>query len=108
MNIEYYVYGVNIKMNRQWTKEEANAWYAKLPWLRGCNFIGSDCANRFDMWQSYKAEQKLATAERELALSEKLGFNTVRLWVIFEAWLNEPEFFMDKGRTWAVHIGSLL
>lgn len=95
-------------MNRQWTKEEANAWYAKLPWLRGCNFIGSDCANRFDMWQSYKAEQKLATAERELALSEKLGFNTVRLWVIFEAWLNEPEFFMDKGRTWAVHIGSLL
>ena len=95
LNIEYYVYGGNIKMNRQWTKEEANAWYAKLPWLRGCNFIGSDCANRFDMWQSYKAEQKLATAERELALSEKVGFNTVRLWVIFEAWLNEPEFFMD-------------
>ena len=82
-------------MKTQWSVEQANEWYASLPWLRGCNFIGSDWANRFDMWQSYRAEEKLATARRELALCETLGFNTVRLWIIFEAWLNEPEFFMN-------------
>ena len=82
-------------MKTQWSAEKANRWYGKLPWLRGCNFIGSDCANRFDMWQSYRAREKLRTAERELALCRELGFNTVRLWIIFEAWLNEPEFFME-------------
>lgn len=82
-------------MKTQWSAEKANRWYEKLPWLRGCNFIGSDCANRFDMWQSYGAREKLLTAERELALCQKLGFNTVRIWIIFEAWLNEPEFFME-------------
>ncbi len=82
-------------MKTQWSAESANRWYEKLPWLRGCNFIGSDCANRFDMWQSYRAREKLLTAERELALCQELGFNTVRIWIIFEAWLNEPEFFME-------------
>ncbi len=49
-------------MKTQWTPEQANEWYAKLGWLRGCNFIGSDCANRLDMFQKYKSEEKLATA----------------------------------------------
>ena len=82
-------------MKRQWTPEEANAWYKKLGWLRGCNFIGSDCVNRLDMWQSYKIEEKLATADRELALAEKIGFNTVRLWANFDVYYAEPDSFMD-------------
>ena len=82
-------------MTKRWTEEQANSWYAKLPWLRGCNFIGSDCANRFDMWQSHNAEEHLKTAERELALCEKIGFNTVRIWLIFEAYHSEPEHFME-------------
>ena len=71
-------------MKTKWTCEQANAWYEKLGWLRGCNFIGSDCTNRLDMFQAYKAEEKLATAERELALCQKIGFNTVRIWANFD------------------------
>lgn len=82
-------------MKRQWTNAEANAWYQKQGWLRGCNFIGSDCANRLDMWQSYRSEEKLATADRELALAEKIGFNTVRLWANFDVYYAEPDAFMD-------------
>ena len=82
-------------MKRQWTKEEANAWYENIGWLRGCNFIGSDCTNRLDMFQSYKAEEKLATAERELALSQKIGFNTVRIWANFDVYYAEPESYME-------------
>lgn len=82
-------------MKRKWTCEEANEWYKKLGWLRGCNFIGSDCANRLDMWQSYKCEEKLATAEKELALCQKIGFNTVRLWANFDVYYAEPESYME-------------
>ena len=82
-------------MNRRWTCEEANAWYEKQGWLRGCNFIGSDCANRLDMFQSYKSEQKLETAERELALCQKIGFNTVRIWANFDVYYAEPESYME-------------
>ena len=82
-------------MNRKWTIEEANEWYEKQGWLRGCNFIGSDCANRLDMFQSYKSEEKLATAERELALCQKIGFNTVRLWANFDVYYAEPDSYME-------------
>lgn len=82
-------------MKRQWTCEEANAWYAEYPWIRGCNFIGSDCANRRDMWQSYKNDERMATADRELALAEKTGFNTVRLIMDFDVWLQERESYME-------------
>ena len=82
-------------MKRQWTCEEANAWYKELGWLRGCNFIGSDCVNRLDMWQKYNCEQKLATAERELALCQRIGFNTVRLWANFDVYYAEPESYME-------------
>ena len=82
-------------MKEKWTCEQANAWYAKQGWLRGCNFIGSDCANRLDMWQKHNCEQKLKTAERELALCQKIGFNTVRLWVTFDVYYAEPESFME-------------
>ncbi len=82
-------------MKRRWTAQEANDWYKKLGWLRGCNFIGSDCANRLDMWQSYQSDVKLATADRELALAHKIGLNTVRLWANFDVYYAEPESFMD-------------
>lgn len=81
-------------MSSQWTIEQAWDWKKKTGWLRGCNFIGSDCANRIDMWQSYKSEAHLQTAERELALCRDTGFNTVRLIVEFDVWLQERASFM--------------
>ena len=82
-------------MKRQWTKEEAWAWYHAQPWLRGCNFIGSDCCSRIDMWQSFDFEKHMETAERELTACEELGFNTVRLIIEFDVWVQEREAFMD-------------
>ncbi len=84
-----------VKMKEQWTSEQANAWYEKLGWLRGGNFIGSDCANRLDMFQKYKSEEKLATAEQELALCQKIGFNTVRIWANFDVYYAEPDSYME-------------
>ena len=82
-------------MKERWSSKQAQKWYSKQGWLRGCNFIGSDCTNRLDMWQSYKSEEKLLTAEKELALCEKIGFNTVRLWANFDVYYKEADAFMD-------------
>ena len=53
-------------MKERWTKEQAKAWYDGLAWLRGCNFIGSDCCSRIDMWQSHGREGHMETAKREI------------------------------------------
>lgn len=82
-------------MKRQWTEQEINEWYAKQPWLRGTNFLPSDCVNRLDMWQSIGREEHLKTAETELKLSKETGFNTVRLWCNFDVYYKEPEEFMQ-------------
>lgn len=79
----------------KWTEEKAWEWYNSHRWLRGCNFIGSDCANRRDQWQSLGREERMKTAEREISLAERIGFNTVRLIMDFDVWLQEPESYME-------------
>jgi len=81
-------------MKRRWTEAEVNEWYSRQGWLRGCNFIGSDCANRVDMWQSHGHAERMVTAERELKLCRDIGFNTVRLIIEFDVWLQERDSFM--------------
>ena len=58
-------------MNGVWSKEKAWDWYNNRTWLRGCNFMGSDCANRIDQWQAEGFEERLETTDRELALLAK-------------------------------------
>ena len=82
-------------MKDKWTVEQANEWYRKQGWLRGCNFMGSDCSCRLDTFQSYRHEERLKTAEREIALAQKIGFNTVRIWANFDVYYAEPESYME-------------
>ena len=56
-------------MKGQWSRERAWDWYDRHPWFRGCNFMGSDCANRIDQWQALGFEERMVTAERELKLA---------------------------------------
>ena len=44
-------------METKWSREKAWAWYNARAWIRGCNFMSSDCANRIDQWQSYGFEK---------------------------------------------------
>ena len=85
-------------MLRKWTESEAWDWKKQTGWLRGCNFIGSDCCSRIDMWQSHNSSEHLETADRELSHCKKIGFNTVRLIVEFDVWLQERESFMQIHR----------
>ena len=82
-------------MNTRWSCEKANEWYKKQGWLRGCNFIGSDCANRLDMFQKYKSKEKLQTAAKELALLKEVVFNTVLIWANFDVYYAERESYLE-------------
>ncbi|MBQ9785645.1 MAG: cellulase family glycosylhydrolase [Clostridia bacterium] len=83
-------------MSGKWSKERAWEWYNSRPWIRGCNFMPSDCANRIDMWQEYKFEEHFATAEREIALAESIGFNSVRIILEYEVWEHQHDGFMER------------
>ncbi len=79
----------------RWTKERIWSWYNSRPWLRGCNYMSADCANRVDQWQSHGWEQRLQTTEEELVLMRDTGFNTVRLIPEYVVWKEEHDFFLQ-------------
>jgi hypothetical protein len=70
--------------SQRWSPETANAWYARQPWLVGCNFIPSTAINQLEMWQADTFDP--ATIDRELGWAEKIGFNTVRVFLHDLAW----------------------
>ncbi len=80
----------------QWSKEKAWEWYNVQPWLRGCNFMPSNCANRIDQWQAYHFDEHLAAADRELAAAADLGFNVIRVIVEYEVWRQEHDGFLQR------------
>ena len=47
-----------------WTTTQATEWYAKQPWLVGCNFIPSTAINELEMWQADTFDP--ITIDREL------------------------------------------
>src|SRR5687767_340852 len=63
----------------KWTVEQANAWYAKQPWLVGCNFSPSTAINQLEMWQAETWDP--VTIDRELGWAEDLGFTSVRVYL---------------------------
>lgn len=83
-------------MNGVWTKERAWEWYNSRKWLRGCNFMGSDCANRIDQWQELGFEERLKTADEELELAASIGYNSIRIILEFIVWDQEHDGFMER------------
>lgn len=83
-------------MSNVWSKERAWEWYNARPWIRGCNFMGSDCANRIDQWQEYGFEERLETADRELKLAAETGFNSIRIIMDFFVWKHERAGYMER------------
>ncbi|MBX2924149.1 MAG: cellulase family glycosylhydrolase [Chitinophagaceae bacterium] len=68
-----------VKERTIWTKEEANAWYAKQAWLVGCDFLPSTAINQLEMWQAETFDT--ATINRELSWAASIGMNTVRVYL---------------------------
>src|SRR5947208_2692410 len=80
-----------------WSKEKANAWYAKQPWLVGCNFIPSTAINQLEMWQAETFDT--LTIDRELGWAADMGMNTARVFLHDLAYKADPEGFKQRINT---------
>ena len=80
----------------RWSKKKIWDWYNARPWIRGCNYMSADCANRVDQWQELGFEERFKTTEEELKLAQSTGFNTVRLILEYVVWKEEHDGFMER------------
>jgi hypothetical protein len=78
----------------RWSIEKANEWYARQPWLTGCNFIPSNAINQLEMWQAETFDP--AAIDRELGWAAELGFNTVRTFLHDLLWEADPQGFKQR------------
>jgi len=83
-------------MGEKWTKERIWKWYNDRTWIRGCNYMSADCANRIDQWQAYGFEERLETTESELKLMQSMGYNSIRVIIEYVVWDEEHDSFLER------------
>ncbi len=81
-------------MHKRWSSKQANEWYARQPWLVGCNFIPSTAINQLEMWQAETFDP--ATIDRELSWAANIGFNTVRTYLHDLIWEADADGFKNR------------
>lgn len=78
----------------RWTADRANQWYARQPWLLGCNFTPSTAVNQLEMWQAETFDPK--TINLELAWAAGIGMNTVRVYLHDLLWQQDSDGFLMR------------
>ena len=80
----------------RWSCEKSWEWYNSRPWLRGCNFLPSDCCNRIAFWQELDFDKHLETCDRELALAASIGYNSIRVILEYIVYTGEHDGFLQR------------
>lgn len=80
----------------RWTAERAWDWYRARPWIRGFNYVASDCVNRIEQWQELDHHEKRRTFDREFELAARVGFNAIRSILPYEVWRDQHDGFMER------------
>lgn len=78
----------------KWTPEQANAWYAKQPWLVGANYTPAYAINQLEMWQADTFDP--AVIDKELAWAKSLGFNSMRVFLHHLLWEQDKEGLLKR------------
>ncbi len=82
------------KLSSQWSKQKANEWYAKQPWLLGSNFLPSNAINELEMWQAETWSPELI--DKELGWAEAIGMNTMRVFLHDLAYRSDSAGFKKR------------
>ena len=85
---------ISAAFSQPWPEDRANVWYAKQPWLVGCNFTPSTAINELEMWQADTFDP--TTIDRELGWAEGLGMNTMRVFLHDLLWPQDAEGFKHR------------
>jgi len=78
----------------RWPSKRAQAWYDSQPWLVGANFVPSTAINQLEMWQAETFDPN--TIDRELGYAQKIGMNTMRVFLHDLAWREDPDGFYSR------------
>jgi hypothetical protein len=78
----------------RWSEAAANAWYAKQPWLVGSNYIPSNATNQLEMWQADTFDP--ARIDTELGWAERIGMNTMRVFLHDLLWEQDSSGFKQR------------
>jgi hypothetical protein len=79
---------------KRWSLEKINQWASKQPWIIGANFLPSDATNQLEMWQKETWNPKLI--DKELGWAEKIGMNTVRVYLHYFPYRDDKEGFYQR------------
>ncbi|WP_419809799.1 1,4-beta-xylanase [Sphingomonas sp.] len=78
----------------RWTEAQANAWYARQPWLVGSNYTPATAINQLEMWQTATWDPQ--RIDYELGLAQGIGMNTMRVFLHDQLWTQDPEGFKRR------------
>jgi endo-1,4-beta-mannosidase len=80
-----------------WTKEQANGWYAKQPWLVGANYNNRSAINQFEMWQADTFNPK--EIDQELGWAADMGMNVMRVYLHNMLWEEDAAGLKQRMET---------
>jgi hypothetical protein len=68
----------------QWSPKAAREWYARQPWMVGCNYIPANAINQLEMWNAdtFDADR----INMELGWAQSVGLNTLRVFLHDQLW----------------------
>ncbi len=79
---------------QRWSEAQANAWYARQPWLVGSDYVPANAINQLEMWQAETFDPK--QIDKELNWAEGLGMNTMRVFLHDLLWQQDSAAFTRR------------
>ena len=78
----------------RWSPVAANTWYDSQPWLVGANYVPATAINELEMWQADSFDP--ARIDREMALAQSTGMNTMRVFLHDLLWKQDAAGFTKR------------
>ncbi|RIV26853.1 1,4-beta-xylanase [Fibrisoma montanum] len=78
----------------RWSADKASNWYKKQPFLVGANYAPANAINQLEMFQADTFDPK--TIDNELAMAERIGMNTMRVFLHDLLWQQDAEGFKKR------------
>lgn len=87
-----FSYGFCQPRTQRWPEEKIWKWYNENPWYCGFNYIPAYAINYTAMWD--KTTFNAASIDKELALAEKSGMNSLRAVLQYAVYEDDPQYFL--------------
>jgi hypothetical protein len=83
--------------SQRWTAAAANEWYSRQAWPLGSNYTPANAINQLEMWQAETFDPR--RIDLELGWAEKLGMNTMRVFLHDLLWQQDSKGFTRRVNT---------